>query len=768
MIFSRLINLSIFNKRFNLHYYRKNIFMTILTTIIIVIFILSLYMYNYFKDISLITTNNYFKDSLSQVSTVATTLNNLGKSLSLKLINDRDIISLLNKTSPSANQLSVALKRLDSYAIMNPQIHSIYVYNGYTDTFYTNLPSEGIPNKKTFFDKDIINVLDNVDTHDISIPLPRTIPNHTATFNTRNTSNIYTFINTERSLYNNKEVFNAIVINISEQALQELIQSMSNTNPNIFIINNEGTLLTSFKKYPMLSNISSILGTEQIITSPNSSGYFIQKINNIDYIVTYVSSSAPSDWYFIQLTPYTTVTKDITNLRNSLFLFGIVLSLLGIFYTFIASKKLSNPIYNLESKLHTFEEQSRQNINELKSHFLNSLIVSGDSLSKSYIEDSFIKYKIPFDPYAPFRIILLDIKPVTRSSNYSSIQDEQLLLYSAINIAEELGYKPFNCTCIPLTDLRILCLLNISSSLSNEDIHIHIENYLDTLLDNYKKLLGVSISSTVSAVGEDLSLIASLYQEVLGSSSYHLIYGDEATIFQEFIDDQEAKPFTYPQELDQFLFDNLKSGHLNDVVFIYNQIIDYTSEHSYTALTNVLLHLAYTINITISKLNISDCFTISYNQNAFINLIKNAQHITDINTAFIELFTQICNEVNKLSQQKKDKNYSQLVDQVYRLIDVSYSNPDTCIQSIADELDMSPAYLGRLFTNLTGQSLTHCITEKRLNTACQLLVSTTSPISEIYTICGFSSINYFYKLFKKSYGITPSNYRQNKNSLEDN
>lgn len=766
MAFSKLINESAFHKRFNLHYYRKNIFMTIITTIIIVIFILSLYMYNYFKEVSLLTTNNYIKDSLSQVSTVATSMNNFGNSLSLQLMHDRDLIPILNKTLPSANHLSVALKRLDNYALMNSQVHSIYVYNGYTDTFYTTLPSQGTPSKDDFFDKDLVHILEHPEKHDTSIPLARTLLNQTNTFHMEETSNVYSFVNYEKSLVDGKEILTAIVVNISEQALQGLIQSMSNNNPDIFIMDHSGTLLTSITSHPMLTDVNTLFDTTPIITSPTTSGYFIQKVDNIPHIVTYVSSSSPSNWYFVQLTPYSTITKDITNLRNSLLFFGFILSLLGICYTFIASKKLSTPLYKLENKLHTFKEQSRQDINELKSHFLNSLIISRHPLSKSYIEEGFIKYKISFDPYSPFRIILLDFKPLTSSSNEFLIKDEQLLVYSAINIAEELGHAQFNCTCIPLTDLKVLCLLNINPALSLEDSHIYLENYLDALLDTYKKFLGMSISSTVSAVGEDLSLLVSLYQEVVGSASYHLIYGDEATIFQELIDDRESKPFTYPQELHQLLFDNLKSGQLNDVISIYHQIIDYTSEHSYTALINTLLHLAYTINMMLSKLNISEGFSTTYNQNAFVNLIKNAEQLSEVNTSFIELFTQICNEINKLGQQKKDKNYNQLVTEVYRLIALGYSNPDTCIQSIADELDMSPAYLGRLFTNLTEQSITYCITEKRLSTACHLLVSSQSPISEIYAICGFSSINYFYKLFKKSYGVTPSTYRQNKTPLE--
>lgn len=764
MLLASCCNKNILKKKFTKHYHIQNIFLTIIAIIIIVISILSLGMYNYFKDVSLKSTNNYIKDSLSQVSTAAHTMKDMGESLSLQLLNERDMIPLLSPTAPSANQLSLALQRLDTYTIMNSQIHSIYIYNGYSDTFYTTLPSEGLQSKNTFFDKNIVSILQQIKEYDTSLPLPRSIPNHTNTFNSVSTSNVYTFIRYTTTIYNNKEVITAAIVNLSEQYLQELIQSMSNNQPDIFIVNKDGTLISSIRNYPMLTDLSSHSVIQSVTSSSSNSGYFLEMINGALNIVTYISSSQLDNWYFVQFTPYSSITKDLANIRNYTLLAGFILFILGGIYTFIASKKLSSPIYLLEDTVHTLKEQSRENTTELKYHFLNSLLVRRETISNAYIEQQFIKHKVSLDPYSPYKIILLDVKTLASPPTISPTEEPHLLTYSVINIVEELGMPLFNCTCIPVADLRILCLLNVHTTHSSEALHLQIEHYLDTVLDRCKKLLNITLQTTVSTIGEDLTLLPTLYQDTIGSSLYHLIYQGDSPIFQEFIESVEATPFTYPQELHQFLFDNLKLGNLTDVTRIYHQIIDYTCNYSYTAFINTLLHLAFTINMTISKLNIDESLLIKHNQNNFIALIQNADNLDIINQAFTQLFETICEEINSCTEQRKEKNYDDLIHEVYRLIDLGYSNPDTCIQSIADQLNISAAYLGRLFTKLTEESITQCITNKRLDIACQLLADSTEPIAQISESCGFSSINYFYKVFKKAYGITPSNYRKNASS----
>ena len=81
------------------------------------------------------------------------------------------------------------------------------------------------------------------------------------------------------------------------------------------------------------------------------------------------------------------------------------------------------------------------------------------------------------------------------------------------------------------------------------------------------------------------------------------------------------------------------------------------------------------------------------------------------------------------------------------------------LAAISEELNVHPAYLSRLFKAQTEMNLTDYISEKRLAHACRLLDGDTHTVKDVAALCGYDNYNYFFKVFKKYYGITPKEYQ---------
>ena len=118
-----------------------------------------------------------------------------------------------------------------------------------------------------------------------------------------------------------------------------------------------------------------------------------------------------------------------------------------------------------------------------------------------------------------------------------------------------------------------------------------------------------------------------------------------------------------------------------------------------------------------------------------------------------ELFQEIRNTDALLSENPlpcKIKNY----------IDASYPDPDLCLRTIADHFNITTSYLCIIFKKQYQKTINQYISAKRIEASIGLLDNSNMKIKDISARVGFQDTNYYIKVFKKSVGITPKEYRR--------
>ncbi len=80
--------------------------------------------------------------------------------------------------------------------------------------------------------------------------------------------------------------------------------------------------------------------------------------------------------------------------------------------------------------------------------------------------------------------------------------------------------------------------------------------------------------------------------------------------------------------------------------------------------------------------------------------------------------------------------------------------------SVARTLCCNPDYLGRVFQNVYGCTLTDALHQRRLKFARRLLLEGDKTVEQIAVSCGFRDVTYFRRLFKRREGVTPRAFRQ--------
>lgn len=82
------------------------------------------------------------------------------------------------------------------------------------------------------------------------------------------------------------------------------------------------------------------------------------------------------------------------------------------------------------------------------------------------------------------------------------------------------------------------------------------------------------------------------------------------------------------------------------------------------------------------------------------------------------------------------------------------------IQSIAERLHLSEPYLQELYKGTFGITCGADIIHARIDVAKQLMADTNLSITEIGEKCGYSSLIHFSRQFRKTAGISPTEYRK--------
>lgn len=101
--------------------------------------------------------------------------------------------------------------------------------------------------------------------------------------------------------------------------------------------------------------------------------------------------------------------------------------------------------------------------------------------------------------------------------------------------------------------------------------------------------------------------------------------------------------------------------------------------------------------------------------------------------------------------------YRREVREAINYIQSNYSK-DITIELVAKELFISPSHLMHLFKKELGKTFNDCLTDYRISIGKKLLQNRKYKIYEVSTSIGYGDVKYFSQIFKKTTGMTPSEY----------
>lgn len=137
----------------------------------------------------------------------------------------------------------------------------------------------------------------------------------------------------------------------------------------------------------------------------------------------------------------------------------------------------------------------------------------------------------------------------------------------------------------------------------------------------------------------------------------------------------------------------------------------------------------------------------------------------DMEVNFDEKITSLEEGINYIIFILDSHGINQQDELVYRICSAipNLIQEKDLMNRLSDELELSKDYISRKFRERTGVKLSHFIILSKIELAKKLLLTTPIKVYELCDLLGFSSTDYFTKIFKENVGTTPSKFRRTNN-----
>ena len=147
------------------------------------------------------------------------------------------------------------------------------------------------------------------------------------------------------------------------------------------------------------------------------------------------------------------------------------------------------------------------------------------------------------------------------------------------------------------------------------------------------------------------------------------------------------------------------------------------------------------------------CYNIS---DFYCSKIDRCTSIESVQNTYVDMLALFTNEIKK--QKEENLQYSEVVRNAMSYI-YNHMHDPIRIGDIAEELFINENYLSTLFKKETGTTILQYIVNQKIEIAKDLLKYSEFSISEISNYLAFSSQSHFNRIFKKTTGLTPRQYK---------
>ncbi|WP_099205586.1 helix-turn-helix domain-containing protein [Scatolibacter rhodanostii] len=748
-------------------------FKTIFAVVIIVDIVLSVLLGGLFSGRQL----PYSKEqSVMQIEQVCTSIDILYSSLEAcanQILADADTYASLAAEKIDRLQEHKSGQRLKYLKSANPYIRYAGFYNSATDRYLSNA-YVGIG-------KDInVNELYQKSQGKKSVCLTRTVGSSYPTAFT-NTTPVYTFV-FPISLSPSNNPPDLIILDVNASFFNEVLSNISleDVYQQIAFLDADNTLITKKEAQKGEFNFSSSTGaldfdTADMYSRSTSSGSFSYSNASGSYNFVTYARAEKADWVVVNIIPYLSFLSPLFWI--GLLTFTLFLVTLGMGY--VLSRRASLTLYAPIRQLYVnyvntdSNERTGNEIDLLSEAFLDMYqkadkleqgLISSYTQSKNlyllkllhgeihHVKESFSAYeRLQIDLSSPYYgMLMIECLPTTAQNNHPSDANLFIFHYALENVTKELTDKYCRSEFLRLRENLFVSLLYLPENL----VPLELAEDLKMIPQVMKKEFEMDTSVCIGSLADSWQNINMIYEQTQIAMNARTIDRQGQVFFSVEKNDSMSADHYY-NRLDLKFAEYVRSHDLSSCEKEFDVAIAKMENISFKTARSYFKHIMMSILDNFSFLFGKDDESFR-DMMELLESLDNKHNVKQIRNSCLNFLTVLMTQLN---YNKQNSNLL-AAEKVKQYVQNNYANPDLSLKMLSGIVNLSPAYLGKIFSAATSYSFTDYLSLIRITKAAELLKSTKQSIVSISESVGILNTNYFYSLFKKHFNMTPSEYRK--------
>lgn len=213
---------------------------------------------------------------------------------------------------------------------------------------------------------------------------------------------------------------------------------------------------------------------------------------------------------------------------------------------------------------------------------------------------------------------------------------------------------------------------------------------------------------------------------------------------------------SYPVDLETGIFEKLSDGDVDGCLHESTMFFDWMCEkHSDDIMSIKLKSLEFVLRAESDMYRSGGHLYEFESRKDYLMEIINMTTMEEIKSWFIEKMKYA---VSNMTTGSVDHTHY-LIKQAMEYIEDNYGK-DISLNEISERLNISSYYFSKLFKEETNEGFVEYLTKRRVEKAKEMLKDPARSIKEVGSDCGYSDPNYFSRIFKKSTGMTPTEYKE--------